>query len=254
VEESEEEGVLEEEEKEMIHSIFKFTDTVAREVMVPRTEMVTAGIDATLSELVSLIIQKGHSRIPIWEGNVDNIVGVIHAKDLLKHLSSENGGFDIRSVLRPAMFIPENKRVDELLAEFKRTKQQLAIVVDEYGGTSGVVSVEDLLEEIVGDIFDEYDQVAESPEIVQESDRVWVLDARVAIDDLNEDLGLDLPTEEFDTVGGLVFGLLGKPAAEGDEASSGRARFKVLEIQGRRVAKLRLEIEENGRQPAAAGE
>jgi len=239
VEAGEEEGVIEEEEKVMIHSIFDFTDTVARQVMVPRTDMDAAPVESTLDELLDVITTSGHSRIPIYEENVDNILGVVHAKDLLPVLRQEKRTFDMQAVMREAYFIPETKDVDELLAEFKRGNVQMAIVRDEYGGTAGLVTVEDLLEEIVGEIRDEYD--IEEPLIdVIDHDHALV-SARMSIDDLNEQMEMDIPeSEEYETIGGFVFDLFGRQPGEGEMISWSNLDFVVQNLEGGRLDRIQV--------------
>lgn len=239
VEASEEEGVLEEEEKEMIHSIFEFTDTVVRKVMTPRTDMKTVEVNASIDELLDVIIKEGHSRVPIYEETIDNIVGIVHAKDLLRALHESGGKVTIRELMRPPYIVPENKKVDELLAEFKKSKTQMAIVVDEYGGTAGIVTIEDILEEIVGDIMDEYD--VEEPATTQIIDEnTSIVDARTPISEINEQLGLQLPEEEFDTIGGFVFGLFGTQPKEGQKVEYNSLDFIVEKTDGRRIQKVRI--------------
>ncbi len=237
VEAGEEEGVIEEEEKEMIHSIFDFTDTVARQVMKPRTDMKAAPITSSLDELLDLITSTGHSRIPIYEENIDSVVGVVHAKDLLPILRQDKRLFDIRAVMRPAYYIPETKDVDELLTEFKKGNIQMAIVRDEYGGTAGLVTVEDLLEEIVGEIRDEYD--IEEPLIQVIDEDHAIVNARMNVDDLNEQMDLDIPeSEEYETIGGFVFDLFGHQPNEGETVSYSNLDFTVHEIDAGRVSTI----------------
>ena len=238
VEAGEEEGVLEEEEKEMIHSIFEFTDTVARKVMVPRTDIKAVEINEPVDELLNVIMTEGHSRVPVYDETIDNIVGIVHAKDLLKAVHANGGKVTIRELMRPPYVIPENKKVDELLAEFKKNKIQMAIVVDEYGGTAGLVTVEDLLEEIVGDMMDEYD--VEEPMIEVIDEKTAIVDARAAIDEVNEHMDLTLPEEEFDTIGGLVFGLLGKQPQQGEKIECQNADLIVEKTDGRRIQKVKV--------------
>lgn len=239
VEAGEEEGVLEEEEKEMIHSIFEFTDTVVRKVMVPRIDIKAVNVEEPVDELLKVIIGAGHSRIPVYEESIDNIIGIVHAKDLLRALH-ENGGktITIRELMRPPYFIPENKMVDELLAEFKRSKIQMAIVVDEYGGTAGLVTIEDLLEEIVGDIMDEYD--VEEPMIEVIDEFTTIVDARTPIDEINEQMELELPEEEFDTIGGFVFGLLGKQPQQGESVHYDSVDLIIEKTDGHRIEKVKI--------------
>jgi len=234
VEAGEEEGVIEIEEKQMIHSIFDFTDTVARQVMIPRTDMDGAPITSTLDELLEVITNSGHSRIPIYEDNIDSVIGVVHAKDLIPVLRQEKRTFDIKAVMREAYFIPETKDLDELLAEFKRGHIQMAIVRDEYGGTAGLVTVEDLLEEIVGEIRDEYD--VEEPLInVIDRDHA-VVNARMSIDDLNEQMNLSIPeSEEYETIAGFVFDLFGRQPNEGETVSYENLDFRVEDVEAGRL-------------------
>lgn len=237
VEAGEEEGVIEEEEKEMIHSIFDFTDTVVRQVMVPRIHIVAVPVTASLDELLDVITTSGHSRIPIYEDNVDNIIGVVHAKDLLPVLRHEKRLFDMHAVMREAYFIPETKDVDDLLAEFKRGNIQMAIVRDEYGGTAGLVTVEDLLEEIVGEIRDEYD--VEEP-LIQVIDKDHALvSARMSVDDLNEQMNLSIPeSEEYETIGGFVFDLFGHQPEQGESISYQNLDFVVEEVDAGRLQRI----------------
>jgi putative hemolysin len=239
VEASEEKGFLEAEETEMIHSILDFGDTVVRKVMTPRIDMTALDVSAPLPELLRCITESGHSRIPVYEEDLDSIVGIVHAKDLLSlPLDTMRNNTSIRSVMRPPYFIPETKKGDELLAEFQRSKQQLAIVRDEYGVTSGLVTIEDLLEEIVGDIQDEYDQ--EEP-MVQVVDRCTsILNGKMGLREVNDRMGLELPEDEADTIGGFVFGLLGHQAERGEKVTWQNVEFIVEASDGRRITKVRL--------------
>lgn len=252
VQAGEEEGVLEEEEKAMIHSIFEFTDTIARQVMVPRIDMKCAEVTATLNELLEVVMRYGHSRIPVYEENVDNVLGIVHAKDLLPVLKEDLHDFDIRQVMRPAYFIPETKKIDELLAEFKRSKIQMAIIRDEYGGTAGLVTLEDLLEEIVGDIMDEYD-IEERMIEVQDPDHA-VVSARMDVDDLNDQMNLDIPeSEEYETIGGFVFDLFGRQPLEGESVEHENVVFTVKATDGGRIHKIAVERRPEP-EPETAGE
>jgi putative hemolysin len=235
---SEQEGVIEQDEKEMLRNVISFADTSAHAVMTPRIDMKAADVTIPVEKLINLIVDCGHSRIPIYEDTVDHILGVIHAKDLLPALATGMKGVDIRALTRTVVFVPENKRVDELLEEFRRSNTQLAIVQDEYGGTAGVVTVEDLLEEIVGEIQDEYD--VESPLLVREDDGTVELDARMSIDDVNEELDLSLPKDDFDTVGGFVFGLFGRMPQQGESVEHDGVTFTITQTDGRRVYRLKI--------------
>ncbi len=239
VDSGEEQGVLDPDETEMIHSVLEFGDTVVRKVMTPRIDLTAFEVNGSLAELIKLVSASGHSRIPVYEGNLDDIVGIVHAKDLLDlPLDSSRDGVPIRSVMRPPYFIPESKKVDELLAEFRRSRQQLAIVRDEYGVTAGLVTIEDLLEEIVGDIQDEYDE--EEPMVQVLDTHTSILDGRMSIDDVNERMNLNLPDTEADTIGGFVFSLLGHQAEKGERVEYEDVEFVVEATDGRRITKVRL--------------
>lgn len=238
VDAGEEEGVIEEDEKEMIYSIFELGDTIAREVMVPRIDIVAVDVETPLEEVVRVILEAGHSRIPVYEGTVDSILGLIYAKDLLVYLQPDRPRPSLREILRPAYFVPETKKVDDLLREMQQQRIHMAIVVDEYGGTAGLVTVEDILEEIVGEIRDEYDLEEPSCERVGEGE--YVLDARMNLYDVNELLETDLPTEPADTLGGLIYDVLGRVPVPGDRLQVGKWQMEVLTVSGRRIGKVRM--------------
>lgn len=251
VEASEEQGVLEAEETEMIQSILTFSETVARKVMTPRIDMTGVEVDATLEEILQVIRESGHSRIPVFCGDLDNIIGIVHAKDLLMLPPDlPRTARPLRDVMRPAYFIPETKKIDELLAEFRRNKLPLAIVRDEYGAVSGLVSMEDVLEEIVGDIQDEYDR--EEPMIEVISPQVTRFDGRTPLDEVNAQVGLNLPEDEADTIGGFVFNLLGHQAEAGESVTWGNAEFLVEATDGRRITRVRLEQHTDPADPPVA--
>ncbi len=231
-------GAIEEDEKEIIRNVISFGDTDVRQVMTPRIDIKALDIGAGLPALLDLIMESGHSRIPVYEGSVDAILGIVHAKDLLPALARGERAVDLRAVMRLPLIVPENRRVDELLDEFRRSSVQLAVIQDEYGGTAGLVTIEDLLEELVGEIQDEYDQ--EDPMLLPLGPGVWRIDARMAIDDLNEHLDLDLPHSDFDTIGGFVFGQVGRQLEEGESVHYEELEFVVEKTDGRRVDKLRL--------------
>jgi CBS domain containing-hemolysin-like protein len=233
---AEDSKAIEEEERELIHSIFEFGDTVVREVMVPRPDMITVRSDAGLNEALETVLGAGYSRIPIYEGDTDNIIGVLYAKDLLKRIHESGGESKVESLGRAAFFVPEQKKVSELLREMQQQRVHMAIVVDEYGGTAGLVTIEDLIEEIVGEIVDEYDQ--EEP-LVEPLDETTIrVDAKMAIDEVNELLDANLPHEEWDTVGGLVFGLTGRVPAPGETVRFDSLEFKTERVTGRRIQKV----------------
>ncbi len=235
---SAEEGEIEEEEKEMIHSIFDFTESVARQIMVPRIQIHGIEADATLEEAVSVILESGHTRLPVYEGTLDQIEGILHAKDLMRQLFQEERQASVRHLVRPAYFVPETKKLDELLADFRRQRAQLAIVVDEFGCTAGLVTLEDVLEEIVGEIQDEYDE--EEPAIRAIEPGTSVVDAHLTIDDVNEELDLDLPPGDYETLGGLVYDLFGRPPEVGERVTFNGVSFTVEETDGPRLVKIRV--------------
>jgi magnesium and cobalt exporter, CNNM family len=229
-----EEDSIEEEEKELIHSIFEFGDTVVREVMVPRPDMVTAPVTATLKDVLDLIVRHGYSRIPIFRENVDDVVGVAYAKDLLRHLHAGKANAELSNIMREPYFVPESKRVSDLMREMQQRRVHIAIVSDEYGSTAGLVTIEDLLEEIVGEIADEYDR--EEPEIEPAGENRYRVNGRTSIDDVNELLDVELPQDEWDTVAGLMYGLLGSVPTQGETVRFGDLEFTAQRVQGRRIA------------------
>jgi putative hemolysin len=252
VEAGEEQGVLEPEETEMIHSVLDFGDIVVRKVMTPRIDLTAIDTGAPMPALIELVHHSGHSRIPVFEGDLDNIVGVVHAKDLLALAGdSSRDTVPIRSVMRAPYFIPETKKVDRLLSEFRRSKQQLAIVRDEYGVTSGLVTIEDLVEQIVGDIQDEYD--VEEPMVQVLDAHTSILDGRIGLSEVNDRMGLELPEDEADTIGGFVFGLLGHQAGQGERTHWQDVIFVVEATDGRRITKVRLIRREADPPPPESG-
>jgi putative hemolysin len=242
---SEEAGVIEEQEHQMIHGIIEIGDKTVREIMIPRTDIVGVPRDASLREIVKLFKQHRHTRMPVYEENIDHVIGLIHTKDLLLYYTlSTSEKFDMDRVLRPIEFTPEQKKVDELLNEMRTKKQHMVIVVDEYGGTAGMVTLEDLLEEIVGEIRDEYD-TAEQDLLTLLNDHEARVDAGFPLEELNERLRLGIEESgDYDSVGGYVHAMLGKIAEEGDAFQSGRARWVVEKVKGRRIETVRLISEE----------
>ncbi len=234
---AEETGEIEVDEREMLHSVFEFTDTIAREVMTPRVDLDALPVTSSLQEVMDLIQESGHSRIPLYEQTDDQMVGIIHAKDLFIAMLAHQKA-SLRSLMRPAIFVPENKNLHELLGEMRVQRTQLVIVQDEFGGTAGIVTIEDIVEELVGDIVDEYD--VEEPEIIPTDDG-WMADGKTRIDDLNEEIGAEFSSDEFDTVGGYVFGLFGRQPKLGEEITEDGFRFKVAETDGRRIHKLLIQ-------------
>ncbi|MEX1046964.1 MAG: hemolysin family protein [Actinomycetota bacterium] len=243
-----EEGVIEEGEKELIHSIFEFGDTVAREVMVPRPDIVAVDASKSLRDVQALVLQHGFSRIPVYKENLDDIVGIAYAKDVLKALHQGKNDMPLADVVRDAHWVPESKKAAELLKQMQREKFHIAMVYDEHGSLSGLVTLEDLLEELVGEITDEYDR--EEPQMEPVGDGRYLVNGRLPIDELNEVLDVELPHDEWDTVGGLMLGILGDIPEEGQEVSFRGLRFRAEKIQGRRIAKV-LVTKEPEQEPAA---
>jgi CBS domain containing-hemolysin-like protein len=230
------EAAIQSEERELIHSIFEFGDTVVREVMVPRTDIIAVEADATVDESIETAISAGKSRLPTYDEGLDDIVGLVFLKDLVSRSSAGEGSDSVRGGLRSAHFVPESKRVAELLREMQTEKFHMAIVVDEYGGTHGLVTMEDLLEEIVGEITDEYD--VEEPVVEQLASGAWRVPGRTPIDEVNELLHVDLNDEEWDTVGGLVFNTLGHVPVEGECLRVNGLELCAERIQGRRIVSV----------------
>ena len=239
-------GVLQESERVIVGNALDFADTVVRQVMVPRTEIVAVPEDLDLGGLIAMARQTRFSRFPVYRDDLDHIVGVVHVKDLVgvdrtSHAKS-------RDLMRRVPFIPETLRLDQALAEFKRQRAGVAVVIDEFGGTAGLVTLEDVLEELVGPVTDEFDQ-GDTQRIREEAPGTYVIDGLVALDDLREKLGVELHDEPYDTVGGMVFGRLGRVASVGDHVEIEGFRFTVMAVDGRRVAQLRAQ---RVRQPRAA--
>jgi CBS domain containing-hemolysin-like protein len=231
-----EEGSIDEGEKELIHSIFEFGDTIVREVMVPRPDIVAIPADETLRDLQALVLRHGFSRIPVFRGDLDDVVGIVFAKDVLKALHQGKVDMPLDEIVRDAHFVPESKKVSDLLKEMQQEKFHIALVYDEYGSTSGLVTLEDLIEELVGEIVDEYD--SEEPGMEPVADGCYRVSGKVAIDEVNGLLDVELPDEEWDTVGGLLLDLFGKIPDLGQEIRFQGLVFKAEEIQGRRIAKV----------------
>jgi putative hemolysin len=236
-----EQNVLEEEERELIHSIIEFGDTIVREVMTPRTEMVTVSVSSSPRRALDLVVAEGYSKLPVYEESIDDIIGVVHDRELLIALSNGTvAESSLRSLMRPVTHVPENKRVAELLREMQRDKYSLAIVLDEYMGTAGLVTMEDLLEEIVGEIRDEHDEGEEEP-IVRIADGESVVEAGTNIEDVNAALGISLPHEEFETIGGFTVGLFGRLPREGEEIEAGDGvKLRVDRTRNRRILTVRV--------------
>lgn len=235
---SELEGIINEDEGEMLHSIFEFGETMVREIMVPRTDMVCCSTETTVAELLEAIISSGHSRIPIYQGTTDRIVGLVYAKDLLRFWGAPDEEVQVQSVMRTPFFVPETKKIEELLKEFRSRRIHMAIAIDEYGGTSGLVTIEDLLEEIVGDIQDEYDL---EEEWLTAEDEGWVLvDCRLNIEDFATHFGVSISKEKFDTVGGWLVDLAGRLPMQDEQMVASGLAVTVVECDERTLRKVRV--------------
>lgn len=233
-----ERGVLEEEEKELIHSIFEFSDTIVREIMVPRIDIIAIEEDAPIGDAIAIIIEHRFSRLPVYQGNLDHMIGLVHTKDLLPYQYRHETAFPVRQAMRPAIFVPESKRVSELLQELRETKQTLAIVLDEYGGTAGLVTTEDLLEEIVGEIYDEYDVEERAIEWLEPG--TLVVDAKLSIDEVGDLLHHELPEGEYDTIGGLLYNRFGDVPTRGEYIVLDDFQLFVERLDGHRITKVRI--------------
>ena len=256
VEQSQESGQMQAHDADLIDAVFEFSEKNAREVMTPRTELVALPVEATLSEVLQVVQESGLSRYPVYDESIDNIIGVVLAKDLLKLLAprANTEAFDLPSIMRPVHVIPGSREVEEVLADFKRLKEHMAIVLDEYGGTAGVVTMEDLLEEIVGEILDEYDtpEDAEAPMHTRAGETL--VPGSTHIGELNEHFGLSVPDEDYTTIGGYVFGMLGRLPVVGDRVIAGGAIFTVREMDGRRIETLAVDLHSLGDRRASERE
>ncbi|MBN2030146.1 HlyC/CorC family transporter [bacterium] len=239
----EEKGALDQDEREMIHSIFEFRDTAVKEIMVPRMDMVCADKTASIEEILTLVKEKGHSRIPIYNETVDDIVGILFVKDLLPYKKDEKEIPGLASLVRKAYFVPESKMIDELLKEFQRERIHMAIVVDEYGGTAGLITLEDVIEEIVGEIRDEYD--SEKPLIQKINDTNWIVDGKINIEELNDTLNLEIPSEEdYESLGGFIFSLMGRIPNEKEEIKYQKLKLVIEKVLRQRIKKVRIVLED----------
>lgn len=228
-------------EAKMLQNFFGFANTVVKEIMVPRTEIFMVNVDENINALADLIISSGHTRIPVYRDNVDNVIGIINAKDVLKVIKNNNidDSFSIESLARELLIVPENKFISDLLSDFTSSKNQIAAVVDEHGGVAGIVTIEDILEEIVGEIYDEFDKV-ETPEVVKIDEHTLNVSCKMDIDDINDRFDLDIPNEDFQTIGGYVFGLLGREPELNDIIEDKNITYTILEIDGRRISRIKM--------------
>jgi len=225
------------EKRDMIRGVVELSETTVKEVMVPRIDTVFISVDAQRDEYLERIAESGHSRFPVYKDTIDNVVGVLYVKDLLRNLA-RGQGIDLPALLRKPFFVPESKHIDDLLREFKRRRVHIAVSIDEYGGVSGIVCMEDIIEEIVGDIQDEFDN--EREDILQIGDGVFLCDARVNLDDLSEELSLELPVADFDTLGGFVFDLFGKIPVKYEKSTYSGHDFIIQDMDGHKINTVKI--------------
>jgi len=236
----EERGLISRQEGELIESIFEFRDTLVREVMVPRLEMVGVDLATPPEQIIALILEKGHSRLPVFAGDLDHIKGILLAKDLLFFWQTPQGNWNLDRVLRPPYFIPESKKISDLLRDLVERKTQIAIVIDEYGGTAGLITLEDILEEIVGEIYDEFDRM--EPRLIPEADGSVLVDARLDVEELMDHFGLPRPEGKFESVGGLLIHLLGRVPQINDRVAVENLELTVVTADERRAKQVRARM------------
>jgi CBS domain containing-hemolysin-like protein len=244
VEQSQESGALDTADANMLEGVFEFSEKNARKVMTPRTEIDAIPHDATLADVLAIVEESGRSRYPVYEDTLDNIIGLVLTRDLIPVLQHRPATFSPMTIMRPIHVVPGSREVEEVLADFKRLKEHMAVVLDEYGGTAGVVTMEDLLEEIVGEILDEYDEAPDVP--ARENADTVVVPGNSDISELNSRFGLSVPEENYTTIGGFVFGRLGRLPAVGDRVTAGNAVFTVREMDGRRIDTLAVDLHSAG--------
>ncbi|MBC8500078.1 MAG: HlyC/CorC family transporter [Candidatus Atribacteria bacterium] len=235
------EGVIEEEEKKMIKNIFEFGDTMVKEVMIPRVDMAYISSDTKIGSILKLIKKMGHSRIPVYEDTIDNIIGILYAKDLLgiyQQWYTSKEKFDLKEIIREAYFVPENKKIDELLDIFQKDRIQIAIAVDEYGGTAGLVTMEDVVEEVVGEIIDEYDKEIKLFEIIE--DNTIRVDGNISIEEINEILNIEIPENDFETLGGFIFDLLGRVPKKGEKIKYHNLKILIEQVVKNRIRRVKI--------------
>ena len=243
VTEGEKSGAVDEEQKEMIEAVVEFPTLTVEQIMTPRTDVEGIEVNSSLDDVKRIVVEIGHSRIPVYEGDLDHIVGMLYVKDLIGLLGAPAGnGFDLRTILREAVFVPETKPLRDLLAQFKASKVHMAIVLDEYGGTAGLITIEDVLEEIVGEISDEYERPEPEPSIHRISERAVEVDGRVYVDDVNDELGIEIPDDEdYDTIGGFVFSTMGRIPEAGETLKFEDMLITITDAEKTRVNKVRIE-------------
>jgi len=235
------EGVIEEEENEMIRNIFEFGDTMVKEVMIPRVDMTCISSDTKLGPILKLIKKIGHSRIPVYEETIDNIIGILYAKDLLgiyERWYTSKEKFDLKGIIREAYFVPENKKIDELLDIFQKDRIQIAIAIDEYGGTAGLITMEDVVEEVVGEIIDEYDKEIKLFEII--GDNTVITDAIISIEKINEILNIEIPENGFETLGGFIYDLLGRVPEKDEKIKYQNCQMIIEQVIKNRIRRVKI--------------
>ena len=240
VKEGEQIQAIDTHEAKMLSNFFGFVNTVVKEVMVPRTKINFFDLEDDVQDLVKLIIETGHTRIPVYKDSIDNILGVINAKDVLRYINNNDKG-SVEKLVRDILIVPENKFISDLLSDLIATKNQMAAIVDEHGGIAGIVTIEDILEEIVGEIYDEFDKEDESTDFVQINPNTIEVSADTEIEDLNEDYDLNIPSEDFQTIGGYVFGLIGREPEINDTIEDKNITYTVLEMDNRRISRIKME-------------
>ena len=236
-------GVLDPEERDYLNNVFDFGDRVAREIMVPRPDIEAIASDAPLSEMADAAVNGRYTRYPVYEGDLDHVLGAAHVKDLFRAARDNPGDFDIGSIIRECLVVPENKRIEQILKEFQTRTLQMAIVIDEWGSVEGLITIEDIVEEIVGEIQDEFDE--DEPAIEEIRTDLFAVDGRIPITDVNDRFDLDLPHEDFDTIGGYILGSLGRPPETGDTVEADGATMQVKSVDGPRVSMLTLQRNES---------
>ena len=229
--------VLQEEKQDMIQGIEDLPETSVKEVMIPRIDVDFINVHITEQELYERIAESGHSRFPVYSDSIDNVIGILYVKDLIKVIA-KNEPVDLEKIIRKAFFVPESKRIDSLLREFKRRHVHIAVAIDEYGGISGIVCLEDIIEEIVGDIQDEFDN--EHEDILPVGDKIWICDGRINLDDLNDQIESSFPNDEFDTLGGFVFDLFGKIPVKYEKVSWKNYDFIIQDMEGHRINTIKV--------------
>jgi len=235
-------GSIHEEEKEMIDNIFEFNDMAVKEIMTHRTDIVSVDVDASFDEVLAVALNERYTRIPVYEDSIDNIIGILHIKDLLRLAAEPHESFNLRSIIRPPHLVPESKGSDAVFRDMQKARAQIAIVIDEYGGTAGLITIEDLIEEIVGNLQDEYDE--EEPAFARIDETTYHIEGMTPLDEVGEMLGVDFPDEDYETLAGLVISLLGRIPEENEQATAefGNLQFKVLAMDDKRIAKIEVVV------------